>query len=65
MIRPRDPLVLILLVLAILAFLIQMIGEIVGFLSKRYFEELLAAALADIPKVNMAISKFAMCMSYI
>lgn len=25
----------------------------------------LAAALADIPKVNMAISKFAMCMSYI
>lgn len=25
----------------------------------------LAAALADIPKVNMAISKFALCMSYI
>lgn len=25
----------------------------------------LATALADIPKVNMAISKFAMCMSYI
>ena len=25
----------------------------------------LADALADIPKVNMAISKFAMCMSFI
>ena len=38
---------IILLVFAILAFLIQMIAEIVGFLCRRYFEQILAAALAD------------------
>lgn len=30
-----------------------------------FLPEYLATALADIPKVNMAISKFALCMSYI
>ena len=52
-----SPLALILLILAILAFLIQMIGEIVGFLSKRYFEELLAAALADTELLRSILDK--------
>ena len=42
-----SPVPLTLFILAVLAFLIQMIGEVIGFLSRRYFEELLAAALAD------------------
>lgn len=52
-----SPLALILLILAILAFLIQMIGEIVGFLSRRYFEELLAAALADTELLRSILDK--------
>ncbi|MBP3591789.1 MAG: hypothetical protein J6K14_04840 [Clostridia bacterium] len=52
-----SPLSLILFILAILALLIQMIGELVGFLSRRYFEELLAAALADTELIRSVLDK--------
>lgn len=55
--QAMSPLALILLILAILAFLIQLIGEIVGFLSRRYFEELLAAALADTELLRSILDK--------
>ena len=52
-----SPITLVLLILAILAFLIQIIGEITGFLSRRYFEELLAAALADTALLRSLLDK--------
>ncbi len=52
-----SPLSLILLVFAILAFLAQMIGELAGFLCRRYFEELLAAALADTALLRSVLDK--------
>jgi len=52
-----SPLAMILLILAVLAFLIQMIGEIVGFLSRRYFEELLASVLADTEFLRSVLDK--------
>lgn len=52
-----SPLSLVLFILAILALLIQMIGELVGFLSRRYFEELLAAALADTELIRSVLDK--------
>lgn len=52
-----SPLSLILFILAILALLIQMIGELVGFLSRRYFEELLAATLADTELIRSVLDK--------
>ncbi len=48
---------LILLVFAILSFLIQLIAEIVGFLSRRYFEELLAALLSDTELLRSVLDK--------
>ncbi len=48
---------LILLVFAILSFLIQLIAEIVGFLSRRYFEEILAAFLADTELLRSVLDK--------
>ncbi len=48
---------LILLVFAILAFLIQIIAEIVCFLFRRYFEELLAAVLSDTELLRAVIDK--------
>ena len=52
-----SPLSLILLIFAILAFLAQMVGELVGFLCRRYFEELLAAALADTALLRSVLDK--------
>ena len=52
-----SPVSLVLLILAVLAFLIQIIGEIVGFLSRRYFEELLASALADTQLLRSLLDK--------
>ena len=52
-----SPVSLVFLILAVLAFLIQIIGEIVGFLSRRYFEELLAAALADTELLRSILDK--------
>ncbi len=52
-----SPLALILFILAVLALLIQVIGEIVGFLARRYFAELLAAALADTELIRSVLDK--------
>ncbi len=52
-----SPMAILLLVVAILAFFIQIIGEIVGFLSRRYFEELLASALADTELLRSLLDK--------
>ena len=52
-----SPFSLILLVFAILALLAQMIGELIGFLCRRYFEELLAAALADTELLRSILDK--------
>lgn len=48
---------LILLVFAVLAFLIQLIAEILGFLCRRYFEELLAAVLSDTETLRSVLDK--------
>lgn len=52
-----SPFVVILLILAILALLIQIIGELLGFICRRYFEDLKAAALADTELLRSILDK--------
>ena len=52
-----SPFSIILLILAILAFLIQVIGELLGFICRRYFEDLKTAALADTELLRSFLGK--------
>ena len=47
----------ILLVFAVLALLIQLLGELVGFLARRYFKNLLDAAVEETEFLRSVISK--------
>ena len=52
-----SPFSIILLILAILAFLIQVIGELLGFVCRKYFEDLKTAALADTELLRSFLGK--------